>query len=66
MMQKVYTCNLCHEKDQPDKMVGLRFSNMRDFKIDDARSTDGTHICTWCLDQLTKQLRAPVTEPEGL
>lgn len=62
MMQKVYTCDLCHEKAQPDKMVGLRFTNLRDFKIDDARSTDGTHICEWCLKQLAQQLRVSVTE----
>jgi len=55
-MKKVYSCNICREEKKPDTLKGLNFSGMAKFKIDEARSTDGVHICLSCLSQLKAQL----------
>lgn len=56
MMEKVYTCNLCREKVKPDRLMGLRFQDMYNFQLDEAKTTDGAHVCMRCLDQLKTQL----------
>lgn len=53
-MEKVYTCDLCHEKKPPKVMWGLQFSNLYYFRPGAAESTDGTHICGRCMSQLRK------------
>lgn len=56
MMTKIYKCDLCRDVKQPAELRGLRFSTNTKFKIDTAYSTDGTHICITCLDQLRDQI----------
>lgn len=55
-MKKIYSCNLCHDEKKPEEMMGLKFSNMVLFKLDETRSTEGQHICLGCLRQLKEQL----------
>jgi hypothetical protein len=57
MMKKIYSCELCREKKDPEQLYGLHFSNLYEFKLTDARKTDGQHICLDCLRQLKKQLQ---------
>ncbi len=52
----VYTCDICREDALKANIRGCNFSGMRTFKISDAESTQGVHICIGCLDQLKAQL----------
>lgn len=61
MLEKVYSCNLCHEKVRDQNLMGVRFKNNYEFVLDEARTTDGTHICMRCLDQLKQQLATKTT-----
>ena len=66
-LHKTYSCNLCHEKaeeDTPAKghLFGLRFTNNHDFKIGEARTTDGTHVCWSCIKQIVEQMRQVVDD----
>lgn len=54
-MKKVYSCNICREEKSPEQLIGCNFLSMTKFKLDTARSTDGTHICKDCLKQLKEQ-----------
>ncbi len=56
-MKKVYTCNLCRDEiKDPDKSFGLHFITYNKFDLRNAGSTDGTHICFRCINQLYKHL----------
>ena len=52
----VYTCDICHEDTLKGNVLGCRFSDLRRFTLSDPESTQGTHICKMCLDQLREQL----------
>lgn len=65
MMRKEYSCDLCHEKRPPETLTGLRFHDMHTFTLDTARSTDGTHICSMCIEQLCDQLKVQQATSAG-
>lgn len=54
-MKKVYGCDVCRENKTPDELYGLHFTNMRDFDIRHAASTDGIHVCERCMTQLREK-----------
>lgn len=60
--REVYKCDICNDETPKDKIMGVRFMNMRDFRLDVPESTKGAHICIRCLDQLRVQL-GPVRQP---
>ena len=55
-MKKIYRCNLCREIYEPEFLTGLNFTTLSNFKLDSARSTDGSHICDKCLIQIHEQV----------
>jgi hypothetical protein len=56
-MKKVYKCDVCRDEMPPLELYGIHFTNMKDFDIGHAASTDGVHICERCMGQLrTKPL----------
>lgn len=62
----IYSCDICREETLKANLMGCNFSGMRTFKLAEAESTNGVHICVACLDQLREQL-APkrVSPPQG-
>jgi hypothetical protein len=52
----IFTCDICKEDTARAGILGCRFQNLHDFKLSPPESTDGTHICNRCLDQLRVQL----------
>ena len=62
----IYTCDICREETLKGNVMGVRFIDMRQFKLSEPESTQGTHICVMCLNQLREQLgppRSPVPQP---
>lgn len=57
MMRKEYTCDLCDERRPPKDLTGLKFHGMHLFTLGAASSTDGTHICSMCIEQLVAELK---------
>ena len=55
MMKKIYSCDICRDEKSVGQLIGCNFSNMTKFKLDTPRSTDGTHICKDCLQQIVDQ-----------
>ena len=53
-MKKVYSCNICSDEMPANNLIGLRFSNLKQFKFSHARQTDGIHICKGCLKQIVQ------------
>lgn len=53
-MERVYTCNICHEKRPPNDLFGLKFADLHNFRVVSAGDTDGSHICHSCMDQLQR------------
>lgn len=54
-MKQVYSCNICNDNLPPAQLFGCRFSGMKNFQMDGARTTDGTHICGDCARQIAEQ-----------
>lgn len=55
-MKKVtYYCDICSDETPKLDLFGCRFSNMKDFTLSAADSTDGRHVCKRCLWQLREQ-----------
>jgi hypothetical protein len=54
--REVYKCDICEVERHRDYMMGCRFKNNEEFVLDSPGTTQGKHICTKCLDQLTEQL----------
>ncbi|HXR93741.1 MAG TPA: hypothetical protein VN750_26045 [Steroidobacteraceae bacterium] len=52
----VYKCDICREETLKANLMGCHFTDLRQFKLMDAESTQGVHICIMCLDQLRAQL----------
>ncbi len=61
-MKKVYSCDICHHVKDPSVLIGLKFSNLTDFKFAMVNSTDGTHICDKCMLQLKREIAIPNDE----
>jgi hypothetical protein len=55
-MKRAYACNLCRDEFPVDQMIGVYFTNMKDFHFDTASSTDGVHICKRCIPQLQVEI----------
>ena len=56
-LKKVYKCDVCRDEMSPADLYGIHFTNMKDFDIRHAASTDGVHVCERCMTQLrTKPL----------
>ncbi len=55
-MKKIYSCDICRDEKSVGQLIGCNFSGMHKFKLDTARSTDGTHICKDCLQQIADQV----------
>lgn len=51
-----YICDVCRDETPKADLMGLNFSGMKKFKLDKPESTDGTHICLGCLNQLQVQM----------
>ena len=51
----IYTCNICREEKNPEKLVGIVFTDYYNFKLGSPSETQGVHICIGCAEQL-KQL----------
>lgn len=56
MKREIYSCDICGDENNPVDLIGLRFSDMQDFKLSGARATDGKHLCVRCARQLAEQL----------
>jgi hypothetical protein len=57
MSKKItYSCDICRDEMPKDQLLGCHFSNLKDFKLAPAESTDGVHICMGCLGQLQAQM----------
>jgi hypothetical protein len=61
-LKKIYYCDICKEEFSPPeeaytKLLGLRFVGNKDFNVGDIYSTDGTHVCHYCFDQISSQSR---------
>jgi len=56
----IYTCDICRDETPRASLFGCNFSNMKKFKLDRPETTQGVHICVWCLDQLQNQLSGMV------
>ena len=54
-MKKIYRCNICQDEKKPEELSGFNFSNLNDFTIDIAASTNGIHVCISCLNKIVKQ-----------
>lgn len=65
MMRKEYSCDLCHEKRPPQDLTGLNFHGMHLFTLGAASSTDGTHICSMCIEQLVAELKVRTPSANG-
>ena len=59
-LKKIYTCDLCKEQRVPAQLYGLRFTAGCRFVLGPAESTDGTHICHECTEQLKEQFVEPL------
>ena len=55
-MKQIYSCNICSDNKLPNHLIGCNFKNLTEFKLANARKTDGTHICVQCAQQLKDQL----------
>ena len=55
-MNKVYKCDICREEKSVGQLIGFNFGSMTKFKLDAARSTDGTHACKDCMKQIKEQI----------
>lgn len=51
-----YKCDICRDPKPYADLMGVRFTDYRNFKLSDPSSTDGVHICLPCGRQLAKQL----------
>lgn len=63
----IYQCDLCRTDTIKANVMGLYFVNLWEFRISEPEATQGTHVCTRCLDQLRKQLgpiQVPTTLPQ--
>lgn len=58
MKREIYTCDICSDEHPVCDLFGLRFTDLENFVVGNARSTDGKHLCVKCAKQLTKQLPA--------
>lgn len=59
-VQKIYKCDCCGMEyrtraEALKELHGLYFNAMRKFQIKDVDSTDGTHMCIWCMGQIVMQ-----------
>jgi hypothetical protein len=52
----IYQCNICREDTHKGDILGVRFIDLRKFRLSPPESTDGVHICNRCLGQLREQL----------
>lgn len=51
----VYNCDICRDVMPMTNLVGCNFSTMKKFKLCGPESTQGTHICGSCLQQIVEQ-----------
>lgn len=56
-MKKVYTCDVCRDKKEKYEVKGCNFKNLVRFRLDSPDSTEGIHICGYCLAQIFNQCR---------
>jgi hypothetical protein len=56
--REIYSCDICGDEKNPVDLLGLKFSGMQDFKVTNARATDGKHLCLRCARQIKDQLPA--------
>jgi len=61
----IYICDICREETLKGNVMGVRFTDLRQFRLSEPESTQGIHICMMCLDQLREQLgpQHPPQEP---
>ena len=52
----IYQCDICREDTHKGDILGVRFIDLRKFRLSPPESTDGVHICNRCLGQLREQL----------
>ena len=55
-MREVYKCDVCRDEVNLMECYGCNFNSMKKFKLDEAGTTAGTHICFSCLKQLEVQI----------
>lgn len=53
--RSIYKCDICREDTAKECIVGVCFSDLQHFKLKGPESTQGTHICLSCLDQIAQQ-----------
>lgn len=56
MKREIYSCDICGDEKSPVDLIGLHFYRMQDFKLSNARTTDGKHLCVRCARHLAEQL----------
>lgn len=64
-MKKVtYSCDICRDETPKERLYGCHFTDLKNFKLKSADSTDGVHICVDCLDQIKEQVLKPREKEE--
>jgi hypothetical protein len=55
-MKIEYTCNICQDKFDKDKLYGVRFGGVgNNFHLSAAAPTDIVRICIYCLNDLVQE-----------
>lgn len=59
----IYKCDICRDDTAKEHTIGVCFSNLKVFKLRGPESTQGTHICIGCLEQLRQQADSVLHAP---
>lgn len=65
MMKREYSCDICRDPKPKAVLHGVHFLDLRKFDLRDADSTEGVHICTQCLRQLSVQASPALARREA-
>ena len=58
-VKRTWSCDICLEQfgsDRLGQLFGIRFIGMHKFKVGEARTTEGQHVCYDCIRQIVEQM----------
>ena len=58
-VKTTYKCDVCRDEMAPGELYGVRFSDLKHFKLGDPIRHEGIHICRGCVQQILDQCNAP-------
>lgn len=62
-VKTTYKCDVCRDEKGLQVLFGIRFLDLKHFKLGHPQGHEGVHICLGCVEQIAKQYPGNAARP---